>query len=396
MKHLVRPTCAAAVAVLAASILAPADARPSLQPPGSEPTTETSSSGRYIVRFTPTADVGNQTSAVSANGATVGRRFRHTFKGAVVTATAAEVVRIRAMPGVAVVEPDSVVRASETWGLDRIDQRSLPLSGTYTAPGAGAGVDVYVVDTGVLSTHADLSGRVAPGHSVLGGSTEDCNGHGTHVAGIAAGETWGVASDATIVPVRALGCDGRGRVSEVIAGLDWVLAASTPGRPSVVNLSLGGETASELLDAALSRLISAGMVATVASGNGARDACDVSPARVPAALTVAASDRSDGAAVFANSGPCVDLYAPGVDITSAWTGSDTATRTISGTSMAGPHVAGAAAVLLGLRPEASPDEVATALVEAATGDVLVGLPADSPDGLLFLGAEPWSSTTPAP
>ncbi len=348
------------------------------------------------MQFTQGSDVAVQAQAVAAEGAAVGQRFRHSIKGAVVTASPEEAARIEAMPGVAVVEPDMAVYATESWGLDRIDQRTLPLSGSFTAAGAGAGVDVYVVDTGVRSTHADLSGRVAPGHSVLGGGTEDCHGHGTHVAGIAAGETWGVAGDATIVPVRALDCTGKGAVSNVIAALDWIVTQRTAGRPSVVNLSLGGDTTSDVLDAAVERVISAGVVATVAAGNAGKDACQESPGRVPAALTVSASNSDDGAATFANSGPCVDLYAPGVEITSAWNTSDTATATHSGTSMAGPYVAGAAAVLLGMDPDATPADVATAILDARTTGVLTGVPAGTPDGLLFLGPEPWSPTAVQP
>ncbi|HEY0775729.1 MAG TPA: S8 family serine peptidase [Nocardioidaceae bacterium] len=351
---------------------------------------------RYIVQFTQGSDVAVQAQAVAAEGGAVGQRFRHSIQGAVVTASPEEAARIEAMPGVAVVEPDMAVYATESWGLDRIDQRTLPLSGSFTAAGAGAGVDVYVVDTGVRSTHADLSGRVAPGHSVLGGGTEDCHGHGTHVAGIAAGETWGVAGDATIVPVRALDCTGKGAVSNVIAALDWIITQRAEGRPSVVNLSLGGDTTSDVLDAAVERVISAGVVTTVAAGNAGKDACQESPGRVPSALTVSASNSSDGAATFANSGPCVDLYAPGVEITSAWNTSDTATATHSGTSMAGPYVAGAAAVLLGMNPDATAGDVATAILDARTTGVLTGVPAGTPDGLLFLGPEPWSPTAVQP
>lgn len=397
MERLFRTACATTVTVLAVATLAPAEAQPSFEPPGRPgPQAEAVASDRYVVQFTQGSDVAVQAQAVAAEGAAVGQRFRHSIKGAVVTASPDEAARIEAMPGVAVVEPDMAVYATESWGLDRIDQRTLPLSGSFTAAGAGAGVDVYVVDTGVRSTHADLSGRVAPGHSVLGGGTEDCHGHGTHVAGIAAGETWGVAGDATIVPVRALDCTGKGAVSNVIAALDWIVTQRTAGRPSVVNLSLGGDTTSAVLDAAVERVISAGVVATVAAGNAGKDACGESPGRVPAALTVSASNSDDGAATFANSGPCVDLYAPGVEITSAWNTSDTATATHSGTSMAGPYVAGAAAVLLGMDPDATPADVATAILDARTTGVLTGVPAGTPDGLLFLGPEPWSPTAVQP
>lgn len=396
MKRLFRTACATAVTVLAVATLAPAEAQPSFPQPTSGPQAPAVAPDRYVVQFTQGSDVAVQAQAVAAEGAAVGQRFRHSIKGAVVTASPEEAARIEAMPGVAMVEPDMAVYATESWGLDRIDQRTLPLSGSFTAAGAGAGVDVYVVDTGVRATHADLSGRVAPGHSVLGGGTDDCHGHGTHVAGIAAGETWGVAGDATIVPVRALDCTGKGAVSNVIAALDWIVTQRAAGRPSVVNLSLGGDTTSDVLDAAVERVISAGVVATVAAGNAGKDACQESPGRVPAALTVSASNSDDGAATFANSGPCVDLYAPGVEITSAWSTSDTATATHSGTSMAGPYVAGTAAVLLGMDPDATPADVATAILDARTTGVLTGVPAGTPDGLLFLGPEPWSPTAVQP
>ena len=279
------------------------------------------------------------------------------------------------------------VQSGAEWGLDRIDQRGLPLNSSYSYQFSGDGVRVYVVDTGVRSSHSELAGRVVSGYTSIfdGRGWEDCNGHGTHVAGTIAGELYGVAKSATIVPVRVLDCAGSGSNSTVINGLNWVLAdvRSNPSFDAVVNMSLGGPI-HEGLDNKVLELVSAGVTVVVASGNEGQNSCYSSPARVAAALTVNASTIADQDASFSNYGSCSDLYAPGVSIRSAWFTSDSASASLSGTSMAAPHVAGVAAQTLEVNPGISPSAVASLILENATNIGFYGVSGD-PDGLLFGG-----------
>lgn len=259
-----------------------------------------------------------------------------------------------------------------SWGLDRIDAVDVPLDNRYSYFSAGSGVRVYVIDTGIRADHVDLAGRVASGWNAIADDqgTNDCNGHGTHVAGTVAGTSYGVAKSATVIPVRVLDCTGSGFTSSVIAGVNWVIA-NHPGGPAVINMSLGGP-ANSTLDSAVADAAAAGITVVAAAGNSNTDACSTSPARAPQALTIGATTSTDARASYSNYGSCVNLFAPGSSITSAWSTSSTATRTISGTSMAAPHVAGMVARLLQMNPGSSPSAVASLLTGSATTDAVSG------------------------
>ncbi|MGK5631862.1 S8 family peptidase [Streptomyces sp. URMC 123] len=299
--------------------------------------------------------------------------------------------RLAADPRVAYVEQDSKVSISDTqsgatWGIDRIDQRNLPLSGTYTYNTTASNVRIYVIDTGVRTSHQDFGGRASVGTDTVGDGQngKDCHGHGTHVAGTTAGTLYGVAKGAKVVGVRVLNCQGSGSNSGVIAGVDWVTGNAV--KPAVANMSLGGG-ANTSLDNAVKKSVTSGISYAIAAGNGnflgqPQNACGYSPARVPEAITVGATDRTDRRASFSNFGTCLDLFAPGVSVTSAWKDSDTATNTISGTSMAAPHAAGAAALYLAGHPTATPAQVRDALVAGATPDVVTDPRTGSPNKLL--------------
>lgn len=356
----------------------------------------------YIVQFAPGVVAKREATVLAMQGIAVDRVYEHVLNGAAVRMNATAAAALTHNPNVALVEPDGVVttvgtQTSPTWGLDRVDQRSLPLSGSYTWDSAGAGVSAYIIDTGVRSDHSEFTGRVSPGTTVVndGRGTSDCNGHGTHVAGTVAGTTYGVAKAATVVPVRVLDCNGSGSWSGVIAGLDWVVANHVAGAPAVANMSLGGG-ASSSVDAAVAAVVADGVSVAVAAGNSNADACTTSPARTPSALTVAASTSVDARASFSNFGSCVDVFAPGVNITSAWSTTASATNTISGTSMASPHVAGIAAVTLGATPTLTPAQVHDQLVANATPGIVASAGTNTPNRLVYVGSEPQPALATAP
>ncbi|MBA2812326.1 S8 family peptidase [Streptomyces sp. KM273126] len=324
---------------------------------------------------------------IKTYGGTVKKTFSSALNGYSANLSEAEAKRLAADPAVASVEQNQTVQVDATqsnapWGLDRIDQTSLPLSSTYTYPdSAGSGVTAYVIDTGVRISHQQIAGRATNGYDAVDGDNvaQDGNGHGTHVATTIAGSTYGVAKAAKIVAVRVLDNSGSGTTAGVVAGIDWVTANHSG--PSVANMSLGGG-ASTALDTAVRNSIASGVTYAIAAGNSNANASSYSPARVTEAITVGATTSTDARASYSNYGSVLDIFAPGSSITAGWNTSDTATNTISGTSMATPHVAGAAAIYLGGNTSASPAQVATALTNGATSGVVTSPGTGSPNRLL--------------
>lgn len=320
------------------------------------------------------------------------RKIFSILNGGVYDMSEEQALEVAREPQVAYVEKDHVVHVSAkqsgaTWGLDRLDQASLPLDQSFSYPDAGAAVNAYIVDTGILTTHQEFGGRASSAVDIVDddGDATDCNGHGTHVAGTVAGKNYGVAKNAKLFAVRVLDCDGSGTYSGVIAGIEWVTKNHI--KPAVANMSLGGP-ASQAVDDAVAASIQAGVTYVLAAGNENTSACDGSPSRVPSAITVGATNKSDARSSFSNFGPCVDVFAPGEAITSSWYASPSATNTISGTSMAAPHVAGVAALYLAQHPAAKPEEVAQALVANSVSGKVTNPGSGSPNKLAntaFLG-----------
>ena len=335
---------------------------------------------------------GNAMRAVAERVATRRRgRVRDVYGNAIrgfsATMSEADARALATDPEVAFVEQDQVVHADvtqnpATWGLDRIDERAPIAGADYTFTSTGLGVTAYIIDTGILLSHPEFTGRLAAGFDAVttGGTGNDCNGHGTHVAGTVGGTTYGVAKRVTLIPVRVLSCTGSGSNSGVIAGVDWVRGHHAPNAPAVANMSLGG-SASAALDNAVAAAIADGVTFAIAAGNSNRNACNYSPARTPAAITVGATTSTDARASYSNFGSCLDLFAPGSGITSAWLANGT--NTISGTSMASPHVAGVAALFLQRKPTSTPATVRDSLVANASTGRVTSAGRNSPNRLLF-------------
>jgi aqualysin 1 len=392
------------VLVFVLSVISPAFAQDD-GPVDLAPSAEISAAipGRYIVVFKDgvpagavdaaiaEAEVAAAAESLDAAGGRQSLELHYRYESALVgfaaSMPASSLQALEKNPNVAYIEPDQVITLSATqspatWGIDRIDQRSLPLSNSYTYNYTGSGVTAYIIDTGILYSHNEFGGRASFGYDAFGGNGADCNGHGTHVAGTVGGSVYGVAKSVTLKAVRVLDCGGSGTTSGVIAGVNWVASHHAAGAPAVANMSLGGG-ASSSLDTAVNNAINDGVTFAVAAGNSNRDACRYSPARVAAALTVGATTSSDARASYSNYGSCLDLFAPGSSITSAWYTSSTTTNTISGTSMATPHVAGVAALYLQANPGASPATVGSAIVNNATTGKVTSAGRNSPNRLLF-------------
>ena len=347
---------------------------------------------RYIITFKPSVanPVQEADNLMRGSGGVIHHRYSHSIKGFAATIPAAALNGIRRNPNVESIEEDKSVLLNQTtspqnqvtWGIDRVDQLDRPLDTQYFFNYTGTGVTAFVIDTGLRADHVEFAGRVLAGYSAIadGNGTNDCNGHGTHVAGTIGGSTWGIAKAVKLVPVRVLDCAGSGTLSGVIAGIDWV--AGSMLRPAVANLSLGSSKSSTV-NASVAGAFNKGVTMVVAAGNSNADACLYSPSSEPTAITVGATTSGDARATYSNYGTCVDIFAPGSSITSAWPTSTTATNILSGTSMASPHVAGIAALALNANPQATPAAVTQFITANATVNRLSSLGTGSPNKLVY-------------
>jgi len=338
--------------------------------------------GQYIVVL---KDGVSAKGLLSAHGINPKHTYSAVLNGFAANLNDAQVNALRNNPNVASIEQDQVVtvdttQTGATWGIDRIDQRALPLSGSYNYVATGSNVTAYIIDTGLQSNHPQFGTRASNVYNAVGGSAEDCNGHGTHVGGTVGGSTYGVAKSVRLRGVKVLDCAGSGSNSGVIAGMDYVRLNAV--KPAVANMSLGGGYSSAVNTAA-TNLANSGVFLAVAAGNSNANACNYSPASASNVLTVAASTSSDAKSSFSNYGSCVEVYAPGSSITSAWIGS--ATKTINGTSMASPHVAGVGALYKATYGDASSSTINSWIVNNSTTNVITGNPTGTPNRLLYKG-----------
>ncbi len=344
----------------------------------------------YIIVFSDRGNPAAERAAIAGLGGRIFFTYENVFNGVAVSLPEAALNGLKNRPGIELIEADGEVTTQETqlgatWGLDRIDQRDLPLNSTFNYGATGAGVDAYIIDTGILATHKQFSNRVTSfGFSSIKDrrGTSDCNGHGTHVAGTVGGTTYGVAKAVRLIPVRVLDCRGSGTWSGVVAGMDWVVSNHQAGKPAVANMSLGGGV-SATVDSAVQRMIDDGVVVVVAAGNSNLDACNYSPARAASALTVGATTSTDARASYSNFGKCLDIFAPGSGITSAWHTSTTAINTISGTSMASPHVAGVAALVWSEGVATTVSDVVAQVIGRSTPNKVTSPGSESPNRLLY-------------
>ena len=393
-RHHRRVAAATAGALLAAGSAVPASAEGPVTAAGGPGAI----AGSYIVVLEDVAAgavARTATALADRHDGGVVRTYRHALRGFEATLTERAARRLAADPAVASVTQNQVVTASDvqaptpSWGLDRIDQRARPGDGSFSYPNGSPVVTAYIIDGGINLGHTEFAGRIRPGRDFIDNddTADDCRGHGTHVAGTVGGTSFGVAKNVELVPLRVLDCEGRGSVGTVMAAIDWITADHAAGTPAVATMSLNGRRY-EPQEQAISRSIADGVTYVVSAGNDNADACANTPAALPAAVTVGAIGPDDARAEFSNFGSCVDLFAPGVDITSASIGSDTATRIASGTSMAAPHVTGAAVLILAEHPTWTPAQVTAELLAAATPGVVTGPGAGSPDRLLYVDATP--------